>query len=130
MLKLYTLVATLILLYTTPILADVKVSPTYDLGIQFASSITPELGYSQMKIKCGFDVGVSLFQIESNLMSRVANPNTTKLLRLGVGQVDNKLILTFAPVSAPIYNKLYLTPSIGLGKKPYTLWGLTYTIVD
>lgn len=106
--------------------ADVKQKTSLDFGLQSAPSVTPELGYKKSSFRYGFDLGVSFFENQS--YSLTSYP--TKFLRLGVGQINNQPILSVAPFSACLYKQLYLTPSFGLGQKPYTLWGVTYTIFD
>lgn len=116
----------MMLFISTKAFAEIKTNISYDLGLQLAPVASPESGYEGIKFRYGFDLGILLFNNQSPALTSYP----IKLLRIGVGQIDNQLIISIAPLSAPIHKQLYLTPSIGLGKAPYTLVGITYTILD
>jgi len=108
-----------------------------DVGLLISPSFTPEGGYGKSNIRFGTDIGVSFFKYE-NLLTKfgsidgiVTSGNTTfKLLRVGVGVVEDRPVITFSPIQVRFADKIYLSPSFAFGRSPYTIFSISYDFTE
>lgn len=113
---------------------DMFAETSYDLGVLIAPSFAPEVGYEKSKMRFGVEFGVSFIKYEDNSwmkLKKISSPPDTifKLLRVGVAAIVNRPVLIFSPISVMIKNRVYLSPSLGMGKDPYTLFSFSYELL-
>lgn len=122
------------LLLTTPLYGEVEQDYTLDLGINLAPSFTPEAGYENATARFGIEFGVSLYKYQDPAIFKINKitqpPRTTfKLLKFGIAVINTDPLLTFSPLSVYLKDKLYLSPTLGFGKDPYTMFSVSYEML-
>ncbi len=104
----------------------------FDLGIGLAPSFTPEAGYDKAKLRLGIEFGWTYYRYEDSSLVDVKGLSTprviAKFLRLGVGSIDNKPVFLFSPISLYVQDRVYMSPTFGFGKNPYTIFSITYEL--
>ena len=125
------LIFLILLLTSTSAYADLEYDKSFDLGISLSPSFTPEGGYSDARFRFGIELGFTFFKFENEpLVSAkgITKSRTTsfKLLRVGVGVIDNQPVATFSPIAVRLQDRLYLSPTFGFGKDPHTIFSISY----
>ena len=112
---------------------ELKNRTSYDLGVAMAPTFVPEVGYSGMKNRLGVEVGVSFFDFVDKSVVELKGINEAdtsfRLLRLGIASIESKLVFVISPICVIIRDRAYLSSSIGLGEKPYTIFSFLYVII-
>lgn len=113
--------------------AGIQQNTSFDLGIVMSPTFTPESGYDGAKLRLGIEAAVSLYKLEDRSyvnIKGISNPDKTtiKLLRVGVAFIENEAVLTLAPISLFLKDKVYVTTSLGFSKKPYTVFSISYEL--
>ena len=127
------ILAILTLLFSTSSLAGLKQQNCFDLGISAAPSMTPESGYSNIRLRLGIEMGMSFLKFEDESAVKVkgvSNPPATtfKLLRIGFATVATQPVFIFSPISILMKDKVYFSPTFGFGRDPYTLFSFSYEL--
>lgn len=104
---------------------------SFDLGLDASPTFTPETGYTNVHLRLGLEVGVTFFKYEDTSLAYVfdvGRPTTLKFVRLGLGYIGDKPVVLFSPLSVRVKDSLYLSPSFGFGKDPYTVISFSYDL--
>ena len=113
--------------------SSMSVERAYDVGVGLAPTFAPEVGYNDSKLRFVFEGGVSFIKyseqprITIKGISHSVAP-TFRLLRIGVASIQDKLALTFTPLSVMIRDKAYMGTTFGFGKQPYTIFSFNYVM--
>lgn len=104
-----------------------------DLGIVFAPSVAPELGYSEIKMRTGIELGISIWNFSNEDLLKIKNVGSKskpslKIARLGLSYIDNNYGIAFTPIAVNVQDKLYIAPSFIFGEKPYQTISISYEI--
>ena len=108
---------------------------SFDLGIGFSPTFAPEAGYKNTNIRLGIEYGISFYKYQDSATFKIKGvtqpPRTTfKLLRLGLGMIGNEPAFLFSPIQVYLQDKAYLAPTFGFGKNPYTVFSISYELID
>ena len=120
-------------LFSTTALADMKQEIRYDLGLNIAPSVAPELGYDRSVVRGGIEFGVSFFEYKSHRFLSIKGltedeRTPMRFLRIGLGLIVDQPVFIFSPVSIRVKEHLFISPTFGFGKYPYSMYSLTYEL--
>lgn len=127
-------ISILFLLFSTTASANLEVDHSLNLGIAFAPSFTPEGGYKNSNLRLGVEAGVFFFKYRTDSVLDIDGLNpyrktSFKLLKVGLGAINNKPVVTFSPLAVKFQDRLYLSPTFGFGKDPYTMFTIAYELL-
>ena len=130
--KLIVLVA---LLFATTAHGEIVNKLALDFGIGLAPTFVPEAGYNNAKVRFGFETGLSFWEWSEPTFVKVKHialpsQTTLRLIRVGLASIDHEPVLIFSPVSIMIRDRVYLSTTSGFGKSPYTIFSLSYILVE
>lgn len=123
-----------LLLLSTTAVGEVRSNSSFDLGIVISPSFSPEGGYEESRLRLGVEAGYSFFKFEDDTLLELEGitkekTTTFKLLRVGLGTVNNKPVATFSPISVRLQDRLYLSPTFGFGESPYTIFSISFELI-
>ena len=130
------LLASILLFVSSVGFSGIKKEGSFDLGIGLAPSFTPETGYYKSKFRLGIEAGYSFFKYSDVSLVKIKgvgesqSPAAFKLLRVGASYIDGQAALLVSPISVMIRDRAYLSPTFGFGKNPYTIFSLSYSLVE
>ena len=126
------LIISLFIFFSSTAFADLEYDKSFDLGVAFSPSFTPEGGYAKSQLRFGVDIGYSFFKYQ--YFSPLGNDNfisstSYKVARIGLGVISNQPVATFSPFAVHVQDRLYFSPTFGFGKSPHTIFTISYELI-